>query len=254
FILREPSFSELQSLLFSNLLPNIGVFHGFDYMQEIDALGRGSYVVFLGFADRLPPERLYWLLGALNVKYINSFKPLSKGAVTLVQHFPEHPSWLYKLNRVVPRAYIVAREAVEKDPEKILDRLSSRDFDPLKSVILEKSLSIPAKKEFHAKAKIIRYANQEVAIQASLNSSGVLVLTDSFYPGWQVYVDGKEKEMLRANFLFRGVPLSAGEHLVEFRYRPRSFSIGLIISLVTLCGIIVWSVILHALKRGRRLQ
>ncbi len=248
-ILRQPSFPELQSLLFSNLLPNTGIFHGFYYMQEIDALRRWPYLVFISVANKLPHDQLYRLLGALNVKYIVSFRDLPGRGVSLVRHFPEHPSWLYRLDHVAPRVYVVSKATEEKDPSKILHRLSSEQFNPMKETILDQPLTIASRKNFQAQARIVRYTNHQVTIQASLNGSGVLVLADSFYPGWRVYVNGEEKKILRANFFFRGVPLSAGEHLVEFRYQPRSFTIGLTISLITLFGVGLCFLFLSVLKR-----
>lgn len=96
---------------------------------------------------------------------------------------------------------------------------------------------------FFGEATIVAYSNPKVTVRASLNSAGVLVLVDSFYPGWRVTVDGREEEILQANFFFRGVLLSEGEHLVEFRYQPLSFTVGLIISLMTLGGVIIWLVV-----------
>lgn len=249
---KEPSFAKFNSLVFSNLLPNTGVFNGFDYMQELDALGRWPYTLFLNFANKVPSERQYRLLGVLNVSYLISFRPLPEEGITLVRHFPEHPSWLYKIDRVIPRAYIVPGVMVEKDPLKVLDQLSSAELDPLKEVILEQPLSLTPKEGFQGQAELVRYKNQEVAIRASLNGFGILVLADSFYPGWRVYVDGQDKEILRANLFFRAVPLSPGEHLVEFRYEPRSFRIGLIISLITLSGVVIGSILLRFVNQNKR--
>lgn len=248
---KEPPLAQFNSLVFDNLLPNTGVLHGFDYMQEIDALGRWPYNAFLDFAQGLPRPKLYPLLGVLNVKYLNSFQALPEGEITLIRHFPEYPSWLYRVNRTVPRAYIVPGATVERDPAKVLSRLSSPEFDPLKEVILERPLPVAANRNFRSRAEITRYTNHHLAIQASLDSMGVLVLADSFYPGWEVSVDGEKKEILRANLFFRGVALSPGEHLVEFRYRPRSFRIGLIISMATLCGVVIGSVVILAARRKR---
>jgi len=239
-VFNRPSYHDFLSTLYSNLFPNTGIFHGFDYLRDRDSLARWSYVIFARFADKLAPERLYRLLGTLNVRHITSFHPLAEGDVTLLRYFPEHPSWLYQLNRSVPRAYIVSKTIGEKDPIKILERLSSTEFNPLKEVFLDQPLSIPAKNNFNAEARINNYTNQSITIRASLDGPGVLVLADSFYPGWRVYVDGNENEILRANFFFRGVLLSEGEHLVEFRYQPLSFTVGLTISLMTLGGVIIW--------------
>jgi len=52
--------------------------------------------------------------------------------------------------------------------------------------------------------------------------NSVLVLHDIFYPGWEAYVDGQRRPILRANLLFRGVEVSPGRHRIEFKFRPLS--------------------------------
>ena len=249
---KEPSFSQFNSLVFDNLLPNAGVFYGFDYMQEIDALGRLPYTRFLYFANKLSPEPLYRLLGVLNVKYVVSFRPLEKSGLIFVRHFPKYPSWLYRIDRVIPRTYIVNLTIEERDPFKVLERLSSDHFRPLGEVVLDQRLDVVPKENFYGEAKIDQYENQTVTIRASLNGPGILVLADSYYPGWRVYVDGLEKEIVRANLFFRGVKLEPGEHRVQFRYQPRSFMLGLVISLITFCAVVAISVLLFFIKRKNR--
>ncbi|MBQ5861776.1 MAG: hypothetical protein IIW65_06520, partial [Alistipes sp.] len=40
--------------------------------------------------------------------------------------------------------------------------------------------------------------------------------------GWKAFVDGEEVEPLRADYILRALPLPAGEHVVEWRFRaPR---------------------------------
>jgi uncharacterized membrane protein YfhO len=65
-----------------------------------------------------------------------------------------------------------------------------------------------------------------VSVEVDAPEGGWLVLTDTYYPGWQATVDGEPTEIVRANFLFRGVRLGAGTQKVEFTYRPRSFWLG----------------------------
>jgi len=244
------SFGEGVATVYANLLPNTGLFYGFDYLQELDALRRWPYDVFIQKAANLPAERLYRLLGALNVKYITTFEPLppAKG-ITLVRSFTEHGSHVYKVDGVVPRVYVVASATEGKNGWEILDRLSGETFDPLKSVVLDRPLFIRPQERFQGQAEIVDYKNNNVTIRASLNGPGILVLADSFYPGWKAYVDGKETEILPADFLFRAVPLSRGEHMVIFRYQPRSFAIGLSLSLVTLAGLILWPAGISLLRR-----
>jgi len=232
-------FAQTVASLFAIRIPNTGIFEGFDYMQEIDALGRKPYDLFLKVGSDLPPERLYRLLGALNVKYVVSLQPLPPGGIALARHFPEFPAWLYRLERTVPRTYVAWSAVAEKNPLITLKRLSSQDFNPLKEVILEEPLSIPASDSFESQVKILRYEHQRVTIQAALNSSGILVLADSFYPGWKVYVNGEENRILRTNLFFRGVLVPPGEHLVEFRYQPYWFKAGLGLSIATASFLLV---------------
>lgn len=232
------NFAEFQSLIFGNLFPNTGVFHRFQYMQELDALMRWPYRLFLGVASQLPPDRLYHLLGALNVRYISSLRPMPEGKITLVRHFPEYSSWLYRLERWMPRVYVVPKATEEKNPIKVFERLLSDGFDPSKEVMLQEFASRTTQEEFQGRAEIISYKNRVVSVSASLNGTGILVLADAFYPGWRVYINGREGEIFRANVFFRGVPLPAGDHLVEFRYEPRSLRVGLAMSLMTLLGVV----------------
>jgi len=60
-----------------------------------------------------------------------------------------------------------------------------------------------------------------------------LVLADTWYAGWSATVDGRPATVLRANLAFRAVPVPAGRHRVEMRYRPASALAGLAISAVT---------------------
>jgi hypothetical protein len=242
-IQRQPTFQEVYSILFANLLPNAGTVYGFDYMQDINALATESYIRFLRFANSVDPEKRFRLLGALNVQYVTSFHPLDYPGITLQHHFPQYPSWLYKIDRPVPRAYIVDRATAETDSNKILEKLSGKHFDPSREVLLNVPLSLLGRRDFSGETKILTYANQRVVIQTSSNDSAVLVLADSYYPGWRAYVDGKEATILKANLFFRAIALPAGKHRVEFRYQPRSFAVGLAVSITTLLVLVAISLI-----------
>ena len=253
FTMRDRSFPEVAEAVWSSLVPNIGVFYNVDYLQEIDALSRTPYDVFLKTAKNLPPEKFYPLLGALNVKYISSFSPLPDGDMNLARHFPEYPLWLYELEQAVPRVYVVPAAEHETDHGKTLERLASKDFDRFAKVILDQPIALADEAGFQAEARILEYKNHLVNIQASLDSPGILVFADSFYPGWNAYVNGRQEKIYRANLFFRGVSLPAGTHIVQFRYEPRSFAIGRAISIITLLFIVAISILLYLRKRRQNL-
>ena len=82
-----------------------------------------------------------------------------------------------------------------------------------------------------------------VIIEVSAAGRVWLILSDQWYPGWTVTIDDAEAEILRANYLFRGVMLPPGNHIVEFKYSPSSFNIGGLISLsaILVFGLALWA-------------
>ena len=87
------------------------------------------------------------------------------------------------------------------------------------------------------RARIGAYEPERVVVDTQARRRSVLVLTDSWYPGWKVLVDGKEEPIHRVDYLIRGVAVPAGTHRVEFHYEPASWRAGWIISGVALVGI-----------------
>ena len=63
-------------------------------------------------------------------------------------------------------------------------------------------------------------------IEVRAQGPGTLVLSEIAYPGWRVWVDGVSQPVESFDGLLRSVPLSAGEHLVVFAFRPVSLALG----------------------------
>ena len=64
------------------------------------------------------------------------------------------------------------------------------------------------------------YQPTNIAIRVDAPEGGYLVLTDTFYPGWQATVDGTATNIVPAFHAFRAVPVSTGFHDVIFIYWP----------------------------------
>lgn len=88
-------------------------------------------------------------------------------------------------------------------------------------------------------------------MEANLDAPGALVLADAWYPGWQVTIDGRPAPLLRANYLFRAVLLPAGQHRVQFEYRPASLRTGAGVSLAAAVFLLAVAILgRRALHRG----
>lgn len=93
--------------------------------------------------------------------------------------------------------------------------------------------------------KVVSYQPQRMELHAKLNRPGLVVLADVFYPGWILAIDGKAAPVVRANRLMRGAFVKSGSHTLVYEYHPKSFLIGLRISIVglaVLAGLVVWSI------------
>jgi hypothetical protein len=87
-----------------------------------------------------------------------------------------------------------------------------------------------------------------VVLQA--HGPGTLVLMDPDFPGWRAWVDGAlAREIEQGVMGFRAVPVSEGEHTVEFRYEPATYRVGLFVSLLALCLLLGAGAALFLLSR-----
>jgi uncharacterized membrane protein YfhO len=143
---------------------------------------------------------------------------------------------------------------VATDAKQILRLLSSDKFDPAQEVVLDREIPVLSTRQLKATANFLRYENKRVTIATSTNSEAILVLADSYDPGWKAFVDGEEALIQRANLFFRAVPLPAGDHTVEFRYEPRSFTVGFRISVLTLIALAVATAVVAMRSRSKSLS
>jgi len=70
---------------------------------------------------------------------------------------------------------------------------------------------------------------------------GDVVIADTWYPGWHIFVDGSERTLKRANVAFCAVAVEPGNHTIIKRYTPRLPLIGAIASAVALIALIAAS-------------
>src|SRR5262249_49121323 len=153
---------------------------------------------------------------------------------------------LYEDPQALPRAFVVGRVEVEPDPERVLERM--RRVDLSTAAVVEEPLPESSTFGGGGQAMIARYEPERVTVRTASDAGGLLVLTDRWFPGWQATVDGRPAAILRTDYLYRGVVIPAGEHVVEFVYRPRSFLLGALGSVLGLLGVCL----LAAGPRGER--
>src|SRR5438105_2057673 len=78
---------------------------------------------------------------------------------------------------------------------------------------------------------------------------GMVVLSDTFYPGWRARVDHKPAPIYEVNGAMRGVVVPAGSHTVTMRYRPVSVYLGAALTVAGILGALVMAAAVRS--RGR---
>jgi hypothetical protein len=157
--------------------------------------------------------------------------------------------------RALPRAYVTYRARPAPPAEELLAILSRSDFDPLAESYLEGGPGLPAVSDAPLRggpAAIVRDEPALVEVDVELEAPGLLVLADTYFPGWQATVDDEPVDIHPANHLFRGVIVPAGQHRVRFAYRPRSLMLGIAASGVGIAVLLVLGRPATAAPSGRR--
>jgi hypothetical protein len=218
------------------------------YDEFIEALNRRSQ----GYhnTDVVPQGLDSPLLDLLNVRFIVVPAVAQPEQSVLRELKDTHPT-VYSDDRVdvlenrdaLPRAWIV-HSAKRVARTKTLKLLSSGEVDPRRTALLERPPPDLVRPENSSadRASVTRYEADRIRLRTSAGASGLLMLSEAYYPAWKAYVDGRPVPLYVADHVLRAVPVPAGEHTVDLRYESSPLRIGLAISLISYLALIALAV------------
>jgi hypothetical protein len=159
---------------------------------------------------------------------------------------------LFENRSAVPLAYIVHETTVARTLKECAAVLKANRGRLREFAVVERETPVEAALAAgEERATFVRCSAGFAEIEALTGSPGLLVFVESHYPGWRVWVDGAEREIVRTNGIFQGVVLDApGVHSVVFRYLPRSLFVTGTVAVATLLAVLLF-VVGHWRKRGR---
>ena len=202
-----------------------------------------------------------WILGGTNdVAFFNRQFDPAKGRFTVASNFvvglrpgtknPNAPGTedfttefnsagpysLIRFDGALPRAKLFNQWQVQTNDDTTLETLAKREFDPQATVIVNAPIAPSAAALGQAVGEVITqsYRPKEIRLTAQATGDSVLLLNDHWSAHWRVTVDGQPSELLRCNYVMRGVRLSPGSHEVVFRFQPPMT--WLYVSLASLLG------------------
>jgi hypothetical protein len=149
---------------------------------------------------------------------------------------------VYRVIRPLPRAavarFVIPAPANETRAGPIAEE----------TVLLEGTVAAEDGARGHV-ARMIE-AGDRLDLAVETDRPTVVLLRDTWTPGWTALVNGRPAPVLRANGLHRAVPVPAGSSHVVLAYRPPGLRAGILIALAAL--VVLVSLEAAALLRARR--
>jgi hypothetical protein len=151
---------------------------------------------------------------------------------------------LFENLKWLPRAWFVRRLAAAPEQEVLQTIRSGRMkngevFDPAETALFaredygSRDITLPPVGDTAgATVRITSYQPQRIELQTSNQQPGFLVLSETYYRGWEAWIDGRRAPVERVNYALRGLAVPAGEHRIEFVFRSPSFRNGVAYSLL----------------------
>jgi hypothetical protein len=144
---------------------------------------------------------------------------------------------IFRFTDALPRVSIFHQTAGADDEDRALTALHDGTVD-IRNVALVEG-SVPASPATGPEsARIDRRTSATVDASVSLTAPALLMLNDTYYPGWTATVDGSPTPINRTDFLFRGIAVPVGRHHIVFAYRSRTVQAGTAITIAAILAIL----------------
>ncbi len=204
--------------------------------------------------EHLSCEEYSRLLGMWGVKYVLEFESVKTACMEVMQtysmpNFFDGPLMIVENKAVLPRAYLTSALSYVDTAQNAIKKIASKSFVPQDEAVVYGKSTLYVKEEIadrrdvnmrNNKVDILEDKDEGVVMSVTTDLNKYLVFSDTYYPGWKVYVDGKEKNVIRVNLVQRAVEVTEGVHRVEWRYEPMSFEFGLEISIISGVGLLIY--------------
>jgi hypothetical protein len=217
--------------------PNLSLAQDFDHVFGHNPLRLRSFheATHVGDTVALSSQRTFSPLypsyhsafaDLLGVRFIATGVPIEQidsslepGDLNFIAHTKD--AYVYENPRALPRVMLMTDWRAADFDELV--RSGWPSVDPRRTVLLQHAptaLPAGAAAGTGGAARLLRYANTEVAVEVDAPAGGILLLNDVWYPWWRARVDAAATEILKANVIFRAVVVPAGRHVVRFSFHP----------------------------------
>jgi len=129
---------------------------------------------------------------------------------------------IFENRSALPRVWTVHAAKTAGSFAEVQDWLGKSETDPRTEAMVFQSQVNLSPCAGVDDSRLQHHVSDRVRVWVRMECRGLLIVADSFAPGWTATADGKSLEILQVNGNLRGVVLETGTHAVEMRYRPWS--------------------------------
>ncbi len=152
---------------------------------------------------------------------------------------------IYENLDALPRAFLVHDWQAAGDTAAAVAAMRGDDFEPgLQAVVIGESVPLPPASG-RGSVAITDYRPEAVTLRVEADAESLLILTDSFYPGWEAAIDGVPAPVWPVDGLFRGVFVPAGEHEIVMSFRPEGYRRGVLLSVVGILALLAVGILVY---------
>lgn len=137
------------------------------------------------------------------------------------------PVHIYKNTKTYPRFHFASNtKPVSTVQDVVREWSTDRNINDIPTLVEDNSLDKKWTDPQTNQASIIFESGTELQLSTNATSEVLLIVTDTVYPGWNVYIDGKRETIHTVNLTQRAAVVPKGNHTVKFRFQPDSFEVG----------------------------
>lgn len=186
----------------------------------------------------------------LNIKYVmvpQFYDPIAGGnqdAYTLIKSDEAENYKIYENKSYLSRFFLVPTVKTFIDNDSIKSAIAGGEADLSREIAVTESeirklgtISPDCPSLDKSNITVVGYSTNSIELKIYSPCNSFLATSEVMYPGWQATIDGVKTPVITTNLAFRSLYMPKGEHVVVFKFVPRIFYIGGIITLIT--GIIL---------------
>ncbi|MEW6184249.1 MAG: YfhO family protein [Thermodesulfobacteriota bacterium] len=160
----------------------------------------------------------------------------------LRERFQELSPNFYKNRYCLPRVFMIARARAVSEEAELIKQMEQ--LDPRETVLvaqLPSNYRPPLESGFsEQEAEIVLYSHEKIHIRTNCREDKFLVLSETYSPFWKARIDNNSVPILKVNYGLRGLYVAKGVHHIEFTFHFPPFYYGLLVSLISLAGVLLF--------------